>query len=188
MNKRASKLLTAMLAVAVVSCGVVITQNGNVKAADTITSNRLAVVAELDGNVFISGEAKYDSTLTIEVTECNSTSLTYCWTRDNQMIEGATSSEYTLTADDIGCSIACEVSATDRAGMLIASLGSPVEKKDGPGQPKFEIVYPSAQNGDGKFVGVDPTMEYSTYQGLSMNVKQCPDGELTGLFAGDYYI
>ncbi len=188
MNKRASKLLTAMLAVAVVSCGVVIAQSGNVKAADTITSNRLAVVAELDGNVSISGEAKYDSTLTAEVTDCNSTSLIYCWTRDNQLIEGATASEYTLTADDIGCSIACEVSATDRAGMLIASLGSPVEKKDGPGQPKFEIVYPSAQNGDGKFVGVDPTMEYSTYQGLSMNVKQCPDGELTGLFAGDYYI
>ena len=47
---------------------------------------------------------------------------------------------------------------------------------------------PSVLNGgDGKITGVDTTMEYSTYIDFQ-NAKPCTGTEITGLFAGDYYI
>ena len=46
-------------------------------------------------------------------------------------------------------------------------------------------VAPTTEGGDGKITGVDATMEYRATTG---NYTVCPDGEITGLFAGNYFV
>ena len=46
-------------------------------------------------------------------------------------------------------------------------------------------VAPTTEGGDGKITGVDATMEYRATTG---NYTVCPDGEITGLSAGNYFV
>ncbi len=47
-------------------------------------------------------------------------------------------------------------------------------------------VAPTEEGGDGKITGVDATMEYRATTGSNYTV--CPDGEITGLSAGTYFV
>ena len=125
---------------------------------------------DLTGEVALTGDAKFDSTLTAEVTNSNGQNLNYIWTRDGKLVEGETGDSYKLTVDDIGCVIGCEVFSTEKNGTIKAQTSSAVEKKDGPGRPDVDIVYPTAEDRAGKIIGVDPTMEYSTYQSMTTSV------------------
>ena len=80
----------------------------------------------------ISGSMKYGQELTAELIPAGS-APTYQWYRGASPITGATSSSYTLTADDIGKSIT--VAITDGGNTYTSAAGQAVEKADGPSAP-----------------------------------------------------
>ena len=82
----------------------------------------------LTGTVTISGDVKYTSTLTANVTDANSSDLSYVWKRDGEVIDGATDKTYTLTLDDIGKTIFVDVTSSEKNGILLAKTSTTVAK------------------------------------------------------------
>ncbi|MCC8103107.1 MAG: YDG domain-containing protein, partial [Clostridiales bacterium] len=76
----------------------------------------------IPGEVAITGDAVYGQTLTAAVTGGpGSGTLSWQWLRGTEEISGATSSTYTLTADDVGKTITVEVTHSDYTGNLSAT-------------------------------------------------------------------
>ncbi|MGM0929146.1 MAG: S8 family serine peptidase [Actinomycetota bacterium] len=74
------------------------------------------------GTVTVSGAPVVDSTLSVDPgTWTTGTALSYQWFRDDAAISGATATRYTLSAEDVGSSVAVRVSGT-KAGYLGASV------------------------------------------------------------------
>lgn len=88
----------------------------------------------ITGTVTISGEAKFDETLTATV-EGAPEMIFYQWYRGDTAIPYATGSTYILTAADVGETIRVEVTALDYTGSLTAATAGPVKKADGPAAP-----------------------------------------------------
>ena len=82
----------------------------------------------LEGKVTISGDVKYGSTLTVNVTNANSSDLSYVWKRDGEVIDGATDKTYTLTLGDIGKTISVDVTSSEKNGILTAKTNTTVAK------------------------------------------------------------
>ena len=164
-------------------------QNDVVPTKDMRTQAAAKDVSVLDGTVSISGTAVCGQTLTANVSESSATNLTYQWTRDGASISGATSKTYTLTASDVDKTIACEVRSSSFNGYIEGKMSSMVTKITGPDMPSgIETFKPSVLGaGDGKITGVDKTMEYSSDINFT-NATPCTSNEITGLYAGDYYI
>ena len=78
---------------------------------------------------------------------------------------------------------------TNKAGNVKKVTVYPGPEPTIPAAPEgIKTFEPSVLNGgDGKITGVDETMEYSTYLDFQ-NAKPCTGTEITGLYAGDYYI
>lgn len=101
------------------------------------------VLPELGGTVSITGETKYGSVLTADLSGLTYTPTTtadvptYQWYRGDVVIPGATSSTYTLVQADIGETIKVTVTAdgTNALGSVTSEGTAIVEKADGPSAP-----------------------------------------------------
>jgi hypothetical protein len=93
--------------------------------AESVTSTATAAVANINdpvtGSVTISGTPTQSETLTATQTLADADGLgpvSYQWQRDDVAIDGATSSTYTLTQDDVGAVIRVVASYTDQQGTV----------------------------------------------------------------------
>lgn len=93
--------------------------------------------APLTGSVTISGTAKIGETLTANTTIniSGEGALSFKWSRDGEVIDGATGETYTLTVADLGKKIKVEVTAANCTGSLISTETAAVVKKDAPAAP-----------------------------------------------------
>ena len=166
-----------------------------VKDTDTSLPAQMAVVkskdaGELSGSVEITGELRFGETLSVDITGIeteNPGELTYRWYRCNDgrgtgaALVGS-DNEYILTAADIGKYIKVTVTAANVVGILSDTTSSAVKKANGPAAPTNLNV-----NGDGEITGVDATMEYADNSGFA-GAKTCPNGSISGLAGGTYYV
>lgn len=168
-----------------------------IEVEDTATSlpAQMAVVksedaGELSGSVEITGELRFDETLSVDITGIETEDpgeLTYRWYRCNDgRGTGAAlvgrGSTYTLTAADIGKYIKVTVTAENVVGILSDTTSGAVKKANGPAAPTNLNV-----NEDGVITGVDATMEYADNSGFA-GAKTCPNGSISGLAGGTYYV
>ena len=104
------------------------------KATETLSPSDWVMIVvpkykpPLSGTVTISGDVKYGSKLTVNVTNANSSDLSYVWKRDGEVIDGATDKTYTLTLDDIGKTISVYVTSSEKNGILTAETSTTVAK------------------------------------------------------------
>ena len=168
-----------------------------IEVEDTATSlpAQMAVVksedaGELSGSVEITGELRFDETLSVDITGIETedpVTLAYRWYRCNDgrgtgaALVGS-GDKYTLTAADIGKYIKVTVTAENVVGILSDTTSSAVKKANGPAAPTNLNV-----NEDGVITGVDATMEYADNSGFA-GAKTCPEGSISGLAGGTYYV
>ena len=168
-----------------------------IEVEDTATSlpAQMAVVksedaGELSGSVEITGELRFDETLSVDITGIeteNPGELTYRWYRCNDgrgtgsALVGS-GDKYTLTAADIGKYIKVTVTAENVVGILSDTTSGAVKKANGPAAPTNLNV-----NEDGVITGVDATMEYADNSGFA-GAKTCPNDSISGLAGGTYYV
>lgn len=168
-----------------------------IEVEDTATSlpAQMAVVkseyaGELSGSVEITGELRFDETLSVDITGIETedpVTLTYRWYRCNDgRGTGAaligSDNEYILTAADIGKYIKVTVTAANVVGILSDTTSSAVKKASGPAAPTNLNV-----NEYGEITGVDATMEYADNSGFA-GAKTCPNGSISGLAGGTCYV
>lgn len=170
--------------------GAKITDTGSVSLPAQMAVVKSKDAGELSGSVEISGELRFGTELTATA---NVTSpkdhgeLTYRWYRCNDgRGTGAaligSDNEYILTAADIGKYIKVTVTAANVVGILSDTTSSAVKKASGPVAPTNLNV-----NEDGEITGVDATMEYADNPGFA-GAKTCPEGRISGLAGGTYYV
>lgn len=168
-----------------------------IEVEDTATSlpAQMAVVksedaVELSGSVEITGELRFDETLSVDITGIETedpVTLAYRWYRCNDgrgtgaALVGS-GDKYTLTAADNGKYIKDTVTAENVVGILSDTTSSAVKKASGPAAPTNLNV-----NEDGEITGVDATMEYADNPGFA-GAKTCPEGRISGLAGGTYYV
>lgn len=166
-----------------------------VKDTDTSLPAQMAVVkskdaGELSGSVEISGELRFGKTLSVDtegIEDEDPGTLAYRWYRCNDgrgtgaALVGS-GDKYTLTAADIGKYIKVTVTAENVVGILSDTTSSAVKKASGPAAPTNLNV-----NEDGEITGVDATMEYADNPGFA-GAKTCPEGRISGLAGGTYYV
>ncbi len=163
------------------------TKASSVSLALSVTTNEKPTNS-LEGTATITGDVKFDETLSAELKGGNSTNLTYVWKADGTVINGATNSSYKLTENEIGDKITVEISATDMLGTITSSETLQVEKADATTKPNgLNSVAPTISLNDGKITGVTTDMEYAD-NNLFTNVKTITGTEITGLTAGTYYV
>lgn len=166
-----------------------------IEVEDTATSlpAQMAVVkskdaGELSGSVKITGELRFDETLSVDITGIeteNHGELTYRWYRCNDgRGTGAaligSDNEYILTAADIGKYIKVTVTAENVVGILSDTTSSAVKKA-------VNDSTPHVTGEDGEITGVDATMEYADNSGFA-GARTCPEDRISGLAGGTYYV
>lgn len=170
--------------------GAEITDTGSASLPAQMAVVKSEDAGELSGSVEITGELRFDETLSVDITGIeteNPGELTYRWYRCNDgRGTGAAlvgrGSTYTLTAADIGKYIKVTVTAENVVGILSDTTSSAVKKASGPTAPTKLNV-----NEDGEITGVDATMEYADNSGFA-GAKTCPNGSISGLAGGTYYV
>lgn len=170
--------------------GAEITDTGSASLPAQMAVVKSKDAGELSGSVEITGELRFDETLSVDITGIetkNPGELTYRWYRCNDgrgtgaALVGS-GDKYTLTAADIGKYIKVTVTAANVVGILSDTTSSAVKKANGPAAPTNLNV-----NGDGEITGVDATMEYADNSGFA-GAKTCPNGSISGLAGGTYYV
>lgn len=170
--------------------GAKITDTGSASLPAQMAVVKSKDASELSGSVEISGELRFDETLSVDITGIeteNPSELTYRWYRCNDgRGTGAaligSDNEYILTAADIGKYIKVTVTAENVVGILSDTTSSAVKKANGPAAPTNLNV-----NEDGVITGVDATMEYADNSGFA-GAKTCPNDSISGLAGGTYYV
>ena len=112
------------------------------------TQTQTVAVPEMGGTISITGETKYGSVLTADISGITYTppttadAPTYEWYRGNTAISGANSSTYMLVQADIGETIKVRASAdgTNATGSVMSGETTIVEKVDGPSAPPAPTV------------------------------------------------
>ncbi len=153
-----------------------------------------ASASGLSGVLDITGSVKFGEKLTATVTDGNTTALSYQWYHaaategePDVAISGANAAEYTLTASDVGKTVVCVVSSSEKDGSLRAIAGV-VAKAAGPEAPSVTPVDATDKSAaDGKITGTTAAMEYSTSTTFAGAVD-CAAAETTGLVPGIYYV
>lgn len=170
--------------------GAEITDTGSASLPAQMAVVKSEDAGELSGSVEITGELRFDETLSVDITGIetkNPGELTYRWYRCNDgrgtgaALVGS-GDKYTLTAADIGKYIKVTVTAENVVGILSGTTSSAVKKASGPAAPTNLNV-----NEDGEITGVDATMEYADNSGFA-GAKTCPEGSISGLAGGTYYV
>ncbi len=168
--------------------GAEITDTGSASLPAQMAVVKSKDAGELSGSVKISGELRFGTELTAPA---NVTSpedpgeLTYKWYRCNDgrgtgaALVGS-DNEYILTAADIGKYIKVTVTAANVVGILSDTTSSAVKKA-------VNDSTPHVTGGDGVITGVDATMEYADNSGFA-GAKTCPNGSISGLAGGTYYV
>ena len=170
--------------------GAEITDTGSASLPAQMAVVKSKDAGELSGSVKITGELRFDETLSVDITGIeteNHGELTYRWYRCNDgRGTGAaligSDNEYILTAADIGKYIKVTVTAENVVGILSDTTSSAVKKANGPAAPTNLNV-----NEDGVITGVDATMEYADNSGFA-GAKTCPNDSISGLAGGTYYV
>lgn len=166
-----------------------------IEVEDTATSlpAQMAVVkseyaGELSGSVEITGELRFDETLSVDITGIETedpVTLAYRWYRCNDgrgtgaALVGS-DNEYILTAADIGKYIKVTVTAASVVGILSDTTSSAVKKAANDSTP-------AVTGGDGVITGVTSAMEYADNSGFA-GAKTCPNDSISGLAGGTYYV
>ena len=170
--------------------GAEITNTGSASLPAQMAVVKSEVAGELSGSVEITGELRFDETLSVDITGIetkNPGELTYRWYRCNDgrgtgaALVGS-GDKYTLTAADIGKYIKVTVTAENVVGILSDTTSSAVKKANGPAAPTNLNV-----NEDGVITGVGATMEYADNSGFA-GAKTCPNDSISGLAGGTYYV
>lgn len=170
--------------------GAEITDTGSASLPAQMAVVKSKGAGELSGSVEITGELRFDETLSVDITGIeteNPGELTYRWYRCNDgrgtgsALVGS-GDKYTLTAADIGKYIKVTVTAENVVGILSDTTSGAVKKANGPAAPTNLNV-----NEDGEITGVDATMEYADNSGFA-GAKTCPNGSISGLAGGTYYV
>lgn len=170
--------------------GAEITDTGSASLPAQMAVVKSKGAGELSGSVEITGELRFDETLSVDITGIeteNPGELTYRWYRCNDgrgtgsALVGS-GDKYTLTAADIGKYIKVTVTAENVVGILSDTTSGAVKKANGPAAPTNLNV-----NEDGVITGVDATMEYADNSGFA-GAKTCPNGSISGLAGGTYYV
>ncbi|HIR54069.1 MAG TPA: S-layer homology domain-containing protein, partial [Candidatus Scatomorpha intestinigallinarum] len=170
--------------------GTEITDTGSASLPAQMAVVKSEDAGELSGSVEITGELRFDETLSVDITGIeteNPGELTYRWYRCNDgrgtgaALVGS-DNEYILTAADIGKYIKVTVTAENVVGILSDTTSGAVKKANGPAAPTNLNV-----NEDGVITGVDATMEYADNSGFA-GAKTCPNGSISGLAGGTYYV
>lgn len=170
--------------------GTEITDTGSASLPAQMAVVKSEDAGELSGSVEITGELRFDETLSVDITGIeteNPGELTYRWYRCNDgRGTGAAlvgrGSTYTLTAADIGKYIKVTVTAENVVGILSDTTSGAVKKANGPAAPTNLNV-----NEDGVITGVGATMEYADNSGFA-GAKTCPEDRISGLAGGTYYV
>ena len=168
--------------------GTEITDTGSASLPAQMAVVKSEDAGELSGSVEITGELRFDETLSVDITGIeteNPGELTYRWYRCNDgRGTGAAlvgrGSTYTLTAADIGKYIKVTVTAANVVGILSDTTSSAVKKA-------VNDSTPHVTGGDGVITGVNATMEYADNSGFA-GAKTCPNGSISGLAGGTYYV
>lgn len=168
--------------------GAEITDTGSASLPAQMAVVKSKDAGELSGSVEITGELRFDETLSVDITGIetkNPGELTYRWYRCNDgrgtgaALVGS-GDKYTLTAADIGKYIKVTVTAEDVVGILSDTTSSAVKKA-------VNDSTPTVTGGDGVITGVYATMEYADNSGFA-GAKTCPEGSISGLAGGTYYV
>ena len=69
--------------------------------------------ADIAGELSLSGTPAFGETLTATYEPASGEQVSYTWTRDGQVIDGATGSTYTLSKEDVGAQVAVVATASD---------------------------------------------------------------------------
>lgn len=170
--------------------GAEITDTGSASLPAQMAVVKSEYAGELSGSVEITGELRFDETLSVDITGIETedpVTLTYRWYRCNDgRGTGAaligSDNEYILTAADIGKYIKVTVTAANVVGILSDTTSSAVKKASGPAAPTNLNV-----NEYGEITGVDATMEYADNSGFA-GAKTCPNGSISGLAGGTCYV
>ena len=170
--------------------GAEITDTGSASLPAQMAVVKSEDAGELSGSVEITGELRFDETLSVDITGIkteNPGELTYRWYRCNDgrgtgaALVGS-GDKYTLTAADIGKYIKVTVTAENVVGIRSDTTSSAVKKASGPAAPTNLNV-----NEDGEITGVNATMEYADNSGFA-GAKTCPNVSISGLAGGTYYV
>lgn len=168
--------------------GAEITNTGSASLPAQMAVVKSEVAGELSGSVEITGELRFDETLSVDITGIetkNPGELTYRWYRCNDgrgtgaALVGS-GDKYTLTAADIGKYIKVTVTAASVVGILSDTTSSAVKKAANDSTP-------AVTGGDGVITGVTSAMEYADNSGFA-GAKTCPEGSISGLAGGTYYV
>ena len=168
--------------------GAEITDTGSASLPAQMAVVKSKDAGELSGSVKITGELRFDETLSVDITGIeteNHGELTYRWYRCNDgRGTGAaligSDNEYILTAADIGKYIKVTVTAENVVGILSDTTSSAVKKA-------VNDSTPTVTGGDGVITDVDATMEYADNSGFA-GAKTCPNSSISGLAGGTYYV
>ena len=168
--------------------GTEITDTGSASLPAQMAVVKSEDAGELSGSVEITGELRFDETLSVDITGIeteNPGELTYRWYRCNDgrgtgaALVGS-GDKYTLTAADIGKYIKVTVTAENVVGILSDTTSGAVKKA-------VNDSTPHVTGGDGVITGVNATMEYADNSGFA-GAKTCPNDSISGLAGGTYYV
>lgn len=168
--------------------GAEITDTGSASLPAQMAVVKSEDAGELSGSVEITGELRFDETLSVDITGIETedpVTLAYRWYRCNDgrgtgaALVGS-DNEYILTAADIGKYIKVTVTAANVVGILSDTTSSAVKKA-------VNDSTPHVTGGDGVITGVYATMEYADNSGFA-GAKTCPNGSISGLAGGTYYV
>lgn len=168
--------------------GAEITDTGSASLPAQMAVVKSEGAGELSGSVEITGELRFDKTLSVDITGIETedpVTLAYRWYRCNDgrgtgaALVGS-GDKYILTAADIGKYIKVTVTAENVVGILSDTTSSAVKKA-------VNDSTPTVTGGDGEITGVDATMEYADNSGFA-GAKTCPEGSIIGLAGGTYYV
>ena len=168
--------------------GAEITDTGSASLPAQMAVVKSEGAGELSGSVEITGELRFDKTLSVDITGIETedpVTLAYRWYRCNDgrgtgaALVGS-GDKYILTAADIGKYIKVTVTAASVVGILSDTTSSAVKKA-------VNDSTPHVTGGDGVITGVDATMEYADNSGFA-GAKTCPNVSISGLAGGTYYV
>ena len=94
--------------------------------------------ADIVGKLSLSGTSAFGETLTATYEPTSGEQVSYTWTRDGQVIDGATGSTYALTKEDVGAQIAVVATASDanHAGSVTSDAVTVAKaEQDAPAAP-----------------------------------------------------
>lgn len=141
---------------------------------------------EIAGSVLITGDARYNETLTAEVTLDTGISniVSYTWYRDDVEITGETGSTYKVTREDINKVLSVKVTHKHYTGALTAQ--TELVQKAVPALPEpnvlkvngvYGLTLSSIELPDG-YVWLHPDTTLSEVKTAEFDALYCPDSEI----------